>query len=504
MTTTPHPGAPRSRAPKLSAAQLDRAVGVLLGTAAGDALGAGYEFGPPLPESTPVGMVGGGSFGWAPGEWTDDTSMALVIAQAAATGTDLRDEAARDQIAAGWAEWAQTAPDVGNQTRAVLSAARRAGRNAGGTVTAEQLRVAAQDHHERTGRSGGNGSLMRTAPVAVAYLHDEDGLVEAATGLSALTHHDPEAGEACVLWCLAIRHAVLTGQLDVRVGFGRLAPARRTVWAERLDQAETTPPAGFTHNGWVVEALQGAWSAISGTPVPTEDPANTTFRVQHLQLALEAAVRGGRDTDTVAAIAGGLLGAAYGASAVPAGWRRILHGWWPRNEVGDLVALGTAITTAGRAPFDGDYTRFSGVDTLTRHPYDEQVWLGGINALRTLPPGVDAVVSLCRIGPDDTRTDLDHVQVRLIDNAEHAENPNLGFVLHDAVTALEQLRAEGRTVLLHCVQAQSRTPTVAALYGARRNQVSTAQALAEVQAVLPDANPNPAFRAALRTTDDPR
>ena len=50
---------------------------------------------------------------------------------------------------------------------------------------------------------------MRTAPVALAYLNDEDGLVEAAYAISALTHFDPEAGEACVLWCLAIRHAVL-------------------------------------------------------------------------------------------------------------------------------------------------------------------------------------------------------------------------------------------------------------------------------------------------------
>jgi len=144
------------------------------------------------------------------------------------------------------------------------------------------------------------------------------------------------------------------------------------------------------------------------------------------------------------------------------------------------------------------------VSTLVRHPYDEQVWLGGINALRTLPPGVGAVVSLCRIGPDDTRTDIDHVQVRLIDKPNRSENPNLGFVLHDAVTVLEQLRSEGRTVLLHCVQAQSRTPTVAALYGARRNRVSTTQALTDIQAVLPNAHPNPAFQAALRATESPQ
>lgn len=139
---------------RLSTAQLDRAVGVLLATAAGDALGAGYEFGPPLPESTPVTMIGGGTFGWAPGEWTDDTSMALVIAQAAATGTDLRGQPAQDKIAAGWAQWAQTAPDVGIQTRAVLAAAQRATqKSGGGTVTAEHLRIAAQAALDRAGSS---------------------------------------------------------------------------------------------------------------------------------------------------------------------------------------------------------------------------------------------------------------------------------------------------------------------------------------------------------------
>jgi len=144
------------------------------------------------------------------------------------------------------------------------------------------------------------------------------------------------------------------------------------------------------------------------------------------------------------------------------------------------------------------------VDALARHPYDEQVWLGGINALRTLPPGVDAVVSLCRIGADDVHPNVDHVQLWLIDKANPTENPNLGFVLHDAVTVLEQLRSEGRTVLLHCVQAQSRTPTVAALYGARKNRVSTTQALTDIKVVLPNADPNQAFQAALQATEDPQ
>jgi hypothetical protein len=75
----------------LTTAQLDRAVGVLLGTAAGDALGAAYEFGPPRGPELEVAMVGGGAFGWEPGEWTDDTSMAIAIAEVAATGADLHE-----------------------------------------------------------------------------------------------------------------------------------------------------------------------------------------------------------------------------------------------------------------------------------------------------------------------------------------------------------------------------------------------------------------------------
>jgi ADP-ribosylglycohydrolase len=318
----------------LTAGQLDRACGALLATAAGDALGAPYEFGPPLPAGMPVTMTGGGGFEWDAGEWTDDTAMAIAVAEVAATGSDLRSAQAQDRIVARWIDWARGAKDVGVQTRSVLSVVETGG--------AARAREAAAALHERTGRSGGNGSLMRTAPVALAYLDDEDGLVEAASELSALTHFDREAGEACVLWCLAIRHAVLTGALDVRVGLDRLEPGRREAWSDRIDAAEASRPADFTQNGWVVEALQAAWSAIAVTPVPREDPTAGTSHADHLRLALEAAVRGGRDTDTVAAIAGGLLGAVHGASAVPTQWREILQGW-PGIRASDLVALATAI-----------------------------------------------------------------------------------------------------------------------------------------------------------------
>ena len=128
----------------LTTAQLDRAVGVLLGTAAGDALGAAYEFGPPRGPELEVAMVGGGSFGWEPGEWTDDTSMAIAIAEVAATGADLRDEEALDAIVNRWHEWMKTAKDVGIQTSSVLRAAGWLG------LSAQTAREASAALHERT------------------------------------------------------------------------------------------------------------------------------------------------------------------------------------------------------------------------------------------------------------------------------------------------------------------------------------------------------------------
>jgi len=125
----------------------------------------------------------------------------------------------------------------------------------------------------------------------------------------------------------------------------------------------------------------------------------------------------------------------------------------------------------------------------------------GFGVLRRLPADVDAVVSLCRLADDDVRHDMPHVEVRLIDRAEVDENPHLDYVLMEAVRAVERLRGEGPTVLLHCVGAYSRTPTVAALYGARRCGISTEQALRDVQCALPGAHPNRAFRGALQRLD---
>ena len=469
--------------------QDDRTEGVLLATAAGDALGAPYEFQPPRGPELEVTMSGGGV--WAAGEWTDDTAMAIAIAEVAAAGVDLREEAAQDAIVARWLEWSRGAKDVGIQTGSVLRSAR-----IGSEITAERARATSAALHQKGRRTAGNGSLMRTAPVALAYLDDEQAMVEAARAISELTHFDPDAGEACVLWCSAIRHAVLTGELDVRIGLRHLTADRRQLWSTRLDAAEAGRPADFPSNGWVVSALQAAWSAIATTPVPEDDPAAELFRADHLRLSLDAAVRAGFDTDTVAAIAGGLLGASYGASAVPLEWQWKLHGW-PGLDSHELVGLAAAVARRGKVKaFDGAYRGYR-TGALVAHPYDEKLLLGGIGALHHLPDDVDAVVSLCRIGDDHVQQGMPHVEVRLIDREDGDENPHLDFVLLEAVRAVEQLRQEGRTVLLHCVEALSRTPTVAALYGARLHGVGVEESLSAVTDALPRARPNGAFREAL-------
>jgi ADP-ribosylglycohydrolase len=461
---------------RLDSKQTDRAVGVLVGQAAGDALGVPYEYGSAHLVGEPQ-MIGGGLGGISPGQWSDDTEMALCIARVAATGADLRSAEAQDQIAQGFLEWYDAGPpDIGIQTRTVLSTTKqRCG-------TAEVMRQVSEQLHARSGRTAGNGSLMRTGPVALAHLGDPQGVADAARAVSALTHFDPVAGDACVLWCLAIDHAVRTGTLDVRAGLPHVDEA---FWSPLLDEAETVDPSYYAHNnGWVVAALLGAWSAIS--------------RTDGLVAGLHAAVAGGGDTDTVAAIAGQLLGAAYGASAVPARYRRRLHGW-PGMRVRDLHRLAFHTVHGGMDGPEGwpsaatipSYRRSS--PAVVPHPDDEGVLLSAVGAVR---PGVaDAVVSMCRmasaLAPLPGVAPEDHLEFWVIDK-EDANNDLAGQLL-DAARTVRDLRAEGKTVLLHCVHAHTRTPTVAAVYGALITGSTPLEALERVVAVLPRANPRESF-----------
>jgi len=143
---------------RLRSRTLDRAAGVLLGGAAGDALGVPYEYGSraqPGPGEH-ARMLGGGLGGFPPGGWSDDTAMACAVLEVAAQGADLRSEAALDRVAAGFRRWYDSGPtDVGVQTRRVLGGV--------GTPGAAPMRAMAAELHARTGRTAGTDTVAAIA-----------------------------------------------------------------------------------------------------------------------------------------------------------------------------------------------------------------------------------------------------------------------------------------------------------------------------------------------------
>jgi ADP-ribosyl-[dinitrogen reductase] hydrolase len=427
-------------APRLSTAQTDRAAGVLLAQACGDALGRTVPGRP------------------APGGYGAGTRMAVRLTQLAAAGTDLAGTGALDEI----------------------------------TGIAGRLRPRTQD-----------GALLGTAPLALAYRHEPEVMAAAVRAVLRPAHAaDPLTAEAAVLWCAGIAGAVTHGSLDgLRGGLDLLPASSRDRWARQLAEAEQSPATGSGSSGSAVSALPGAYAAVCATPVPPDEPAEGSFPCLQLPHAL-AATAG----TPAAGLAGALLGARWGASAVPFGWRRSVSGR-PGQRSRDLVRLG--VLAAGRgAPDPQGWPQCARMpyDVVPRpavpHPCDDGVLLGNVAAISD----ADAVVSLCRRGRQEVPAPgvaaADHIEVRLFDRADPAENPNLEFTIDDAARAVATLRAEGRRVLLHCVHGQSRTPTVAARYAVLCG-LPVAEALAAIAAAVPGARTNPTLRRALGRLGEP-
>ena len=334
----------------LSASQLDRAEGVLLAQACGDALGVPWELGH-RPADAGCGaepgdgfMQGGGLGPYAPGEWSDDTQMAVVIARVAATGADLTSRTALDAIANGFIDWhASVASDVGMQTRAVLGSVAR---HRGEPGVSERMRRAALDYHRASGgRSAGNGALMRNGVVGLTRLHDPRATAAAARAVASLTHADPLAGDSCVIQAEMIRAHVVSPEWEGRPFNGaRPLAALEPVGAERRDywhglfDGGVYDPANWdspglpsSADGFTVDALGKACLAFTaanheagtrGRPAADRTGLARTW----LRLILARAVRTSDDSDTVAAIAGAVAGGYLGAAAVPQEWVAKVHG----------------------------------------------------------------------------------------------------------------------------------------------------------------------------------
>ncbi|MEU6173506.1 ADP-ribosylglycohydrolase family protein [Streptantibioticus parmotrematis] len=278
----------------------DRVAGAVVGSATGDALGAPFEFGPPgayrarFPDG--VGMMCAGG-GWDAGEATDDTQMAVLVAESLLErgGFDPADVFARFQ------RWAAAEPkDVGLRTEAVLT-------------SGEPWDLAAARYYGTHRRAAGNGALMRATTSAVYYaaLGRRD-TMEAARALAALTHGDPSAWEGSALYHELLRIALDGGDPCAALpdALDAVDPAHHDRWAGVLGP-DWHPSRATEFNGAVWPCLGSAVWALRTTA--------------SFEAALGAAVDLGGDTDTVAAVTGGLAGAVYGLAAIPARWTHHLH-----------------------------------------------------------------------------------------------------------------------------------------------------------------------------------
>jgi ADP-ribosyl-[dinitrogen reductase] hydrolase len=275
---------------------LDRAKGALLGLAVGDALGATLEFSARDTYPLHMEMLGGGPFNLKPGEWTDDTAMALALADSLIMSGRLDPYDLMSRFVSWWhrGRYSSTGAcfDIGLTTREALQRFTDTGNPFAGST------------EEGT---AGNGSLMRLAPVALFALHDEEKALRIARDQSRTTHAASEAVEACELFVTLLRTAIL----------GRAEPLRNRAWIGH--KAIQSIAAGswrrksrnkISSSGYVVSTLEAALWSVGQT---------STF-----EDALVLAINLGHDSDTVGAVAGQLAGAIYGASAIPDRWLKPL------------------------------------------------------------------------------------------------------------------------------------------------------------------------------------
>ena len=275
----------------------DRYRGALLGLAAGDALGTTLEFTRPGTFAPLTDMVGGGPFNLPPGAWTDDTSMALCLAESLLErrGFDPADQMDRyvRWFKEGHLSSTGSCFDIGNATRTAL------GRF---LATGDPYSGSADPH------SAGNGSLMRLAPIALAYARRPEQALEYAALSSRTTHKAETAVDACRLYA-ALMVGALNGVDKTRLlaadfwSYGPLHPEVAAVAAGSFRRRE---PPEIRGSGYVVQSLEAALWAFHKTE---------SFAAGAL-----GAVNLGDDADTTGAVYGQLAGAYYGVQDVPEDW----------------------------------------------------------------------------------------------------------------------------------------------------------------------------------------
>lgn len=285
----------------------DRYRGALLGLAAGDALGTTIEFRPPGSFAPQQEITGGGPFRLKPGQWTDDTSLALCMAASlvARGGFDAADQMQR--YVRWWRDgyFSSTGVcfDIGNTTATALSRFERTGDPYAGS----------SDPH-----SAGNGSIMRLAPVVLAYGADFAAAVTHAAASSRTTHGATTCVDACrylgaLLWGAlhgAPKAALLAPYYAPQPDFWQAQPLTPAIAAIAEGSYKQRQPPQIRGSGYVVQSLEAALWAF----YHSDDFAD----------GARLAVNLGDDADTTGAVYGQLAGAFYGATGIPDRWRALL------------------------------------------------------------------------------------------------------------------------------------------------------------------------------------
>jgi ADP-ribosylglycohydrolase len=289
--------------------QIDRHIGCLLGLAIGDALGTTLEFHPKGSFKPITDLVGGGPFRLRPGQWTDDTSMALCLADSLVEshGFDPVDQMRR--YVRWWREgYRSSRPgdcfDIGNAVRAALGRFERTGEPFAGSTDPN---------------TAGNGSLMRLAPVPMYYRDDPVNAVVRAAQSSKTTHAAAEPVDACRYYA-ALTVGALRGQSRDGITSDLFAPEGIN-WA-----AHPLAPAVHRIAIGSYKPLDASRIRASGYVVHTLEAALWAF---HHSSSFEEgallAVNLGEDADTTGAVYGQLAGAYYGKAGIPSRWLAILY-----------------------------------------------------------------------------------------------------------------------------------------------------------------------------------
>lgn len=296
--------------------QRGRALGAFLGLAAGDAVGTTVEFRPRGSFKPLTDMVGGGTFNLAPGQWTDDTTMAVCLAESLIAHPDLD---AHDLMTrfARWLRHGENSPtgecfDIGITTREAISKFLSAGEPLAGST----------DPH-----SAGNGSIMRLAPVALRWWRHASRAEALARLQSRTTHGATEAVDACALLARVLCRLIAgDGKAALEADDASWAPAIRAIGQGAY---RGKPESEIDSSGYVVATLEAAFWVVA----QSED----------FETAILAAANLGKDADTVAAVTGQLAGALWGYEGIPPQWRTRLFAH------DRLVRLGETLFEAGIA-----------------------------------------------------------------------------------------------------------------------------------------------------------